>query len=97
MFLLLLQIAFPAAAAGVSLRVDPAFQGHFKEGEWVTLWVEVRGDGEAASGEVVVQTEAPPVFGPVSGTRYAVPYSVSAGEAQRVAVSLPNEYSWPVS
>ncbi len=96
-FLLLLQIAFPAAAAGVSLTVDPAFQGHFKEGEWVTLWVEVRGDEEAASGEVVVQTEAPPVFGPVSGTRYAVPYSVSAGEAQRVAVSLPNEYSWPVS
>ncbi|MFO7274695.1 MAG: hypothetical protein DIU55_007485 [Bacillota bacterium] len=95
-FLLLLLTATPAMA-GVRLTVEPAFEGHFKDGEWVTLWVEVRSDGEAASGEVVVQTEPPVGMEHLPRAQYAVPFNLPAGGTQRLAVSVPDEYSWPVS
>lgn len=96
--LLVLMTAPPAAAAaGVSLAVEPAFQGYLKEGEWVTVWVEVRSEGEAAAGEVAVRTAPPPGMEHLPRPEYAVPYDLPPGGSVRLAVALPNEYSWPVT
>jgi len=94
--LLVLLTASPAAAAGVSMTVEPAFQGRVKEGEWITLWVDLQSQGEAAAGEVVVRLSPPSGMENLSSARYAVPYSLPAGGRQRLAVSLPSEQGWPV-
>jgi len=96
--LLTLLTASPAAAAaGVSFTVEPAFQGHLKEGEWVTLWVEVRSEGGAAAGEVVAEIQPAPGMEHLPRPRYAVPYDLPVGGTRRLAVALPNEYNWPVT
>lgn len=94
--LLVLLAASPAAAAGVGMSVEPAFQGRAKEGEWVTLFVDLKSEDQAVAGEVTVELVPPPGLGYLPYARYALPYSLPAGGAQRVAVSLPNEQSWPL-
>jgi hypothetical protein len=66
-----------------------AFDGHFKYGEWLPVWVELENGGPSLDVEARVR-----VIGSWGGTTFAVPVSLPTGSRKRVPVYvLPNNYS----
>jgi len=94
--LVLLLTAAPAAAADVTMTVQPAFGGLAKEGDWVTLWIDLRSEGGAAAGEVVLRVDPPSGLTLLPDARYAVPFDLPAGGSSRQVVSLPDRQGWPL-
>ena len=67
----------------------PAFEGHFKSGEWLPIWVELENNGPDIDGEIHVRK----TLGQGVAT-YAVPVALPTGSRKRVPVYvLPSSYS----
>ena len=96
-------LVFPAAAqeetptpapaeqstGAVSLRAEPAFDGNFKYGEWLPIWVELENDGPDIHAEVrvTVSTNAGALV-------YAAPVSLPNGARKRLPLFvLPKNFS----
>jgi hypothetical protein len=82
----------PAAAAqnqALQMSVTPAYNGYFKYGEWLPLWVELENQGSDLTGELRVQVNSS------SGAIvYAAPVELPAGSRKRVPVYvLPNNFT----
>ena len=81
--------AWPAAAQspaapGIVLEVTPAFDGWYREGRWIALFVELRNAGEGAPVEVVVE--------PVGArATVVVPVDLPAGAVKRIPVLVRPE------
>jgi hypothetical protein len=75
---------------GISMAVEPAFEGLFKYGEWLLLWVELAYEGDTAlEAEVQVRVSSGGL-----ATVYATPVTLPPGARKRVPVYvLPNPYS----
>lgn len=102
-FLLLLILAFLFAAAlpsgGVSparaqgpapqIQAEAAFDGYFKYGEWLPVWVNLTNQGADVDGEVRVRVQRS-----FAATTFAVPVSLPSGARKRVPVYvLPNNFT----
>jgi hypothetical protein len=81
--------AAQAGTAGLSVEAEAGLGGHFKFGEWLSVWVELQ--NRAADRTVEVQVR---VVGTWGGTTFAAPVSLPTGSRKRVPVYvLPNSYS----
>lgn len=83
--------ATPAAqdSALITMQAEAAFQGHFKFGEWLPVWVEVENQGVDRDAEIQVRV-------PGSGGTmvFTVPVPLPAGARKRIPVYvLPNNYT----
>jgi len=57
-----LLLYFPSHAqgnSGMTMEIEPAFEGHFKFGEWLPVWVEIENDGPDRKAEVHVKVTGP--------------------------------------
>ncbi len=99
--LLILAFLFAAAlpAAGVStaraqgpapeIQAEAAFDGNFKYGEWLPVWVNLTNQGADVDGEVRVKVQRS-----FAATTFAVPVSLPSGARKRVPVYiLPNNFT----
>ena len=78
-----------AQDVGVSMDVEPAYEGNFKYGEWLPLWVtlENKGQGIDATIEVDIQSSG-------LDSTYAVSVSLPSNARKRVPLYiLPNNFS----
>ena len=90
---LLTSILAPAATAddpppALKMEAEPAFDGHFKYGEWLPIWVHLENAGSDLEAEVQIRL--------VSGrsTTFAAPVSLPTGSRKRIPLYvLPNNYS----
>jgi hypothetical protein len=74
---------------GLQMEARAAFDGHFKYGQWLPVWVELENDGSSVDAEVRVR-----VVGSWGRTTFAAPVSLPTGSRKRVPVYvLPNNYS----
>jgi hypothetical protein len=90
---LLVPLASPAAQdglpPGLSMRADAAFDGIFKYGEWLPVWVELANSGPDLDVEVRVR-----LTGSWGTTTFAGPVALPTGSRKRVPIYvLPNNYS----
>ena len=75
--------------AGVSMKVTPAYQGYFKYGEWLPVWVSLENNGTDIYGEVQIR-----IVRDFEQITYAVPVSLPSGARKRLPVYvLPNNYT----
>ena len=86
-------LSLPAAAqsqGGLSMKAQAAYQGYFKYGEWLPVWIELENQGAAnLSGEVRVQ-----ISGSQGSTVFAAPVSLPNGSRKRFPLYiLPNNFS----
>lgn len=93
LILLLGASIIPAEAATQSqtltMSVEPAFQGNFKYGEWLPVWVSLENNGSNLEGEVQVS-----VTRDFEQITYAVPVSLANGARKRLPVYvLPNNFT----
>src|SRR5262245_9078573 len=65
----------------VSLTVDAGFDTHFRDNTWLPIIVQVRNDGDAVSGRLVVRPETSRQG--ISNT-YSVPVDLPNGARQKV-------------
>jgi hypothetical protein len=73
----------------VVMQVQPAFQGHFKYGEWLPVWIYLENDASDVNAEVRVQ-----VPGASGGMTFAVPVELPTTSRKRLSLYiLPNNYS----
>lgn len=74
---------------GLSMKATPAFQGYFKYGEWLPIWVELENSGPDLSGEVNVRV------GGSGGTMvFSVPVELPTISRKRLSLFvLPNNYT----
>jgi len=71
------------------MEVEAAFDGYFKYGEWLPVWVELRNDGPDLDAEVRVR-----VPGDWGATTFASPVSLPAGSHKLIPVYvLPNNFT----
>ncbi len=91
---LLVPLASPAAQddalpAGLSMQADVAFDGTFKYGEWLPVWVDLENSGPDREVEVQVR-----LTGSGGTTTFATPVSLPTGSRKRVPIYvLPNNFS----
>ncbi len=86
----------PSAAAapllqsnGVQMSAEAAFDGYYKYGEWLPVWVELSNQGSDIAGEVRVQ-----VTGSQGTLVFSVPVELPSGSRKRIPVYvLPNNFS----
>ena len=72
----------------ISMEITPAFEGHFKYGEWLPLWVELENNGADVNGELQVSIAGN------NSLQYVVPVELPAGARKRLPVYvLPNNFS----
>jgi len=88
----LLALSLPAAAqtqAGPRLSATPAYDGYFKYGEWLPIWIELENQGKDVDGEVRVQ-----VTGSQGTTVFAAPITLPTGSRKQFPLYiLPNNFS----
>ncbi len=73
----------------ITMSVTPAFQGYFKYGEWLPVWVILENDGRDLEGEVQVK-----VVRDFEQTTFALPISLPSGAHKRIPVYvLPNNFT----
>jgi hypothetical protein len=80
----------PAAfsAPGIEMEARPAFDGVFKYGEWLPIWVEVSNSGADVDAELRVQVSGQ------SAMVFTAPVELPAGARKRLQVYvLPNNFS----
>jgi hypothetical protein len=74
---------------GLSVKAQAAYQGYFKYGQWLPIWVELENEGSDLEAEVQVQ-----ITGSGGTTTYAAPVSLPSVSRKRLAVYvLPNNFS----
>ena len=95
LFLLVMLIfsSLPAAAAPASqsvlMQAEAAYQGNFKYGEWLPVWVSLENNGPNLEGEIQVSVQQD--FNQIT---YAVPVSLANGARKRLPVYvLPNNFT----
>lgn len=73
----------------LTLRVTPAFDGYFKNGEWLAAWAEIENTGKNVDAQLSVQ-----IIKSNSQSTYAVSVALPTGARKRVALYLlPNNFS----
>jgi hypothetical protein len=71
------------------MEVEAAFDGHFKYGEWLPVWVRLENDGPDLEAEVRVR-----VPGRSGATTFAAPAALPTGSRKLIPVYvLPNNFS----
>jgi len=93
MLILLVVSIFPdpatAQSQSLTMSVSPAYQGNFKYGEWLPVWVSLENNGADLSGEVQVS-----VVRDYDQVTYAVAVALPSGARKRLPVYvLPNNYT----
>lgn len=77
------------AAPNVAMQITPAFEGHFKNGEWLAIWVEVENQGADLDIEIQIDVESQ-----IGATTYAAPLSLPTNSRKRTPVYVrPNSYT----
>jgi hypothetical protein len=78
-----------AQTGQVSLRVTPAFDGYFKNGEWLAVWVEIENSGKNIEAQLSVQ-----ITSSATQATYALAVSLPSGARKRLPLYiLPNNFS----
>lgn len=92
--LVALALSFTSATAyddppsGLTMEVEATFDGYFKYGEWLPIWVYLENDGPDLEAEVQVQIASG------NTTTFAAPASLPTGSRKRIPLYvLPNNYS----
>lgn len=76
-------------AASLSMSVEPAFDGYFKYGEWLPIWVEVENNGPDLEASISV-----PVTGGGGSMVYLTPVELPAQSHKRLLIYvLPNNFT----
>jgi hypothetical protein len=79
----------PSEQPGLSMQAEAAFDGYFKYGEWLPVWVQLENNGRDLEAEVRVR-----VTGSWGATTFAAPAPLPAGSRKRIPVYvLPNNFS----
>ncbi|UCC64132.1 MAG: hypothetical protein JSV36_03475, partial [Anaerolineae bacterium] len=84
----------PAAVAdgpppGLTMEVEAAFDGHFKYGEWLPVWVRLENSGPELQAEIRIR-----LTGGWGATTFARPVALPTGSRKQVPVYiLPNNFS----
>lgn len=92
--LLMLVIGGPTVASadapvGLSMKVAPAYDGYFKYGEWLPVYVQLENDGPDLAAEIRVR-----VTGGAGTMAFAAPAALPSGSRKRIPVYvLPNNFS----
>lgn len=74
---------------GLTMEAQPAFDGYFKYGEWLPVWVRLENSGPDLQAEIQVR-----VAGGSGATTFAAPASLPTGSRKRIPVYvLPNNFS----
>lgn len=75
--------------SGLSVQIDPAFEGAYKYGEWLPVWVTI--DNKGIDREIEIQIE---VKNDGGTTLYAAPLSLPGNSRKRTPIYVrPNAYS----
>jgi hypothetical protein len=75
--------------SSILMQVQPAFDGHFKYGEWLPVWIYLENSGPDVNAEIRI-----PVPGGSGGMTFAVPIELPTLSRKRLALYiLPNNYS----
>ncbi|MEZ4708665.1 MAG: hypothetical protein R3A44_15765 [Caldilineaceae bacterium] len=78
-----------SASPGLNMQARAAYNGHFKFGEWLPIWVELENDGSDLDAEIRVKLTSN--AGPVT---YAAPVALPTGSRKRLPIYvLPNNFS----
>lgn len=78
-----------AGSTGLDLSASAAFDGHFKYGEWLPVWIQLENRGQDLTGELRVR-----VPDSLGGTTYATPVDLPTGSRKRFPLYvLPNNYT----
>lgn len=90
---LLLAIFTPALAQSTTpvleMQAEAAYEGNFKYGEWVLVWVTLENSGADISGEVIIR-----VTGSGGTMAYASPVELPGGARKRLPIYvLPNNFT----
>lgn len=81
--------AAQAQSAAPTMTVTPAFDGYFKYGEWMQLYVDLQNPGGDVEAELSVRINSNNL-----ATVYALPVSLPAGAHKLVTLNvLPNNYT----
>jgi hypothetical protein len=73
----------------VNLRVTPAFDGYFKNGEWLVAWAEIENNGKNVDAQLSVQ-----ISNSATQATYAIAVSLPSGARKRVPLYiLANNFS----
>lgn len=76
-------------SSGLMMQVQPAFEGNFKYGEWLPVWVEVENLGADRAIEIQID-----VASSVGTTTYAAPLSLPTNSRKRTVVYVrPNAFT----
>jgi hypothetical protein len=82
-------LAAPVDGSAITMEVAPAYQGYFKYGEWLPIWVTLNNSGADLQAEIHVR-----VSGSYANSIYALPVSLPAGAHKILPVYvLPNNFS----
>lgn len=83
----------PVQTLQIQLNVSPAFQGQFKYGEWLPVWVEITNSGPDVQAEIQI-----PVSGGSGTMVFTSPVELLAGAHKRLLVYvLPNNFTRQLS
>jgi hypothetical protein len=79
----------PSSSIGLEMEAQAAFDGYFKYGEWLPIWVELENSGPDLEAEVRVR-----ITGSWGATTFAAPVLLPSGSRKRIPVYvLPNNFS----
>lgn len=75
--------------SGLSITAEAAFDGYFKYGEWLPIWVQVENNGADLDGELRVR-----IADSWGATNYAAQAQLPSGSRKRIPLYvLPNNFS----
>jgi hypothetical protein len=81
--------AYASAPPGLTMEAEAAFDGYFKYGEWLPVWVQLENSGPDLEAEVRVR-----VTGGGGVVTFAAPAPLPTGSRKRIPVYvLPNNFS----
>jgi hypothetical protein len=79
------QTAAQPLSGAVSLSLRAGYAGYFREGNWLPIRVDIRNDGGAVNGRLVVR---PDTSGDAIYNTYSAPVSLAAGSRQTVTLYI---------
>jgi hypothetical protein len=81
--------AYASSPSGLVMEAAAAFEGYFKYGEWLPVWVQLENSGPDLEAEVRVR-----VTGGAGAVTFAAPAPLPTGSRKRIPVYvLPNNFS----
>ena len=76
-------------SSSIVMQAQPAFEGHFKYGEWLPVWIYLENDASDVSAEVRIQ-----VPGSSGGMTFVAPVELPTTSRKRLSLYiLPNNFS----